>query len=161
MDLLNYGMTIGLTRFKVEKWNAPPPLNQCHKCQKFGHRALNCTNSAQICPICTDPHQLKDCDNRANEKCANCNGPHPSFSKACPSVNKFREKRILPQQVKSHHQVEINSQTSNKPETSERYEKFETASNVSRHNNFINKIAIELSNLLDEMIKRVDQCIIN
>ena len=37
----------------------------------------------------------------------------------------------------------------------ERYKKFELASNISRQNIFINKIAIWLSNLLDEMIKTV------
>lgn len=85
-ELLANGLHIGATRFRVEEWNGPPPISQCHKCQKLGHHSKNCTSPHHICPICTGQHSLKDCTNRANEKCANCGGSHTAFSKQCPII---------------------------------------------------------------------------
>ena len=58
---------------------------QCFNCQRFGHLAKNCGRN-QCCPHCGNEHPKRHCTLPA--KCANCNGGHPAFSKACPEFTK-------------------------------------------------------------------------
>lgn len=88
-QLLNHGLTIGYTRVRVEKpHNTGEIPTRCYKCQKYGHTAIRCQESP-VCAICAN----KDCpaignrDTRCTNdtKCANCNGPHPTFARSCPA----------------------------------------------------------------------------
>ena len=72
--------------FKVEEFRITPSIQQCFKCQGFGHKAQNCTKK-QKCVVCGEAHSHKDCPNR-NEKTpkfANCRGPHVANYKGCPT----------------------------------------------------------------------------
>ena len=72
--------------FKVEEFRITPSIQQCFKCQGFGHKAQNCTKK-QKCVVCGEAHSHKDCPNRnkKNPKCANCRGPHVANYRGCPA----------------------------------------------------------------------------
>ncbi|KAH0603742.1 uncharacterized protein H6S33_007401 [Morchella sextelata] len=81
-------------------WRASS-TTQCRNCCKLGHATQGC-RSPIACPLCTLPHKLQDhrcpvatcrgasaplenCCEISPAKCINCNGPHRSFTPACPS----------------------------------------------------------------------------
>ena len=72
--------------FKVEEFRITPSIQQCFKCQGFGHKAQNCIKK-QKCVVCGEAHSHKDCPNRKknNPKCANCRGPHVANYRGCPA----------------------------------------------------------------------------
>ena len=59
--------------FKVEEFRITPSIQQCFKCQGFGHKAQNCTKK-QKCVVCGKAHSHKNCPNKDQKtlKCANC-----------------------------------------------------------------------------------------
>ena len=63
--------------FKVEEFRTTPSIQQCFKCQGFGHKAPNCTKKPK-CAVCGEAHSHKNCPNKEKKKskCANCRGPH-------------------------------------------------------------------------------------
>ena len=70
----------------------PNPL-RCYHCQVFGHHESSC-NRQKVCANCGEDKHCSDdrnCDKTA--KCVNCSGPHPTFSRDCPTWHK--EKEIL------------------------------------------------------------------
>ena len=70
----------------------PQPV-QCFKCQRFGHRALECRGKER-CMICAGAHSNKDCTSRGDmdtTKCINCGKNHTANSKECL----IRQKRTL------------------------------------------------------------------
>uniref|UniRef100_T1GW04 CCHC-type domain-containing protein n=1 Tax=Megaselia scalaris TaxID=36166 RepID=T1GW04_MEGSC len=72
-----------------------PRIKQCFKCQRFGHLAVNCKSSADICAQCGQNHQSNNC--RSNcIKCPNCGENHPSTSKDCSARAEYAEiQRIM------------------------------------------------------------------
>ena len=72
--------------FKVEEFRITPSIQQCFKCQGFGHKAQNCTKK-QKCVVCGEAHSHKDCPNRNKKdpKCANYTGPHVANYRDCPA----------------------------------------------------------------------------
>ena len=72
--------------FKVEEFRITPSVQQCFKCQGFGHKAQNCTKK-QKCVVCGEAHSHKDCPNKNKKtpKCANCRGPHVANYRGCPA----------------------------------------------------------------------------
>ena len=72
--------------FKVEEFRITPSIQQCFKCQGFGHKAQNCTKK-QKCVVSGEAHSHKDCPNKnkKNLKCANCRGPHVANYRGCPA----------------------------------------------------------------------------
>jgi hypothetical protein len=74
---------LGLTRFKVSKWNSPGSINLCFNCQETGHKKENCKKKT-VCPLCTEEHQLKECTKSQDKlKCYRCGEKHPVFSRKC------------------------------------------------------------------------------
>ena len=70
----------------------PHPL-RCYHCQIFGHHDDNCMKKP-ICGKCGGERHYSDDHNcKETSKCTNCNGPHPVFSRNCPTWKK--EKEIL------------------------------------------------------------------
>ena len=72
--------------FKVEKFRITPLIQQCFKCQGFGHKAQNCTKK-QKCVVCGEAHLHEKCPNKEKRtpKCANCRGPHVTNYRGCPA----------------------------------------------------------------------------
>ena len=72
--------------FKVEKFGTTPSIQQCFKCQGFGHKGQNCTKKPK-CVVCGGAHSHKNCPNKEkrNPKCAKCSGPHVANYKGCPA----------------------------------------------------------------------------
>ena len=70
--------------FKVEEFRTTPSIQQCFKCQDFGHKEPNCTKKPK-CVVCGEAHSHKNCPNKEkrNPKCANCRGPHVANYKGC------------------------------------------------------------------------------
>ena len=52
----------GIT-FKVDEFRITPSIQQCFKCQGFGHKAQNCTKK-QKCVVCGEAHSHNDCPNK-------------------------------------------------------------------------------------------------
>ena len=63
--------------FKVEEFRTTPSIQQCFKCQGFGHKVPNCTKNPK-CVVCDEAHSHRNCPNKEKRKpkCANCRGPH-------------------------------------------------------------------------------------
>ena len=53
--------------FKVEEFRITPSIQQCFKCQGFGHKAQNRTER-QKCVVCGEAHSHKDYPNRNKKK---------------------------------------------------------------------------------------------
>ena len=72
--------------FKLEEFSIAPSIQQCFKCQGFGHKAPNCTKKPK-CVVCGEAHSHKNCPNKEKRKpkCANCRGPHVANYKGCPA----------------------------------------------------------------------------
>ena len=49
--------------FKVDEFKTQPSIQQCFKCQGFGHKAPNCTKK-QKCVVCGEAHSHRNCPNR-------------------------------------------------------------------------------------------------
>jgi hypothetical protein len=76
---VDYGRT-----FECETSHPPTPtLLQCPRSFQFGHGQAECTNKA-ICPKCPESHPPNRCPAK-EPSCSSCNGPHPAWSRACPS----------------------------------------------------------------------------
>ncbi|KAH0818646.1 hypothetical protein GEV33_004145 [Tenebrio molitor] len=77
----------------------PTPL-QCPRCFQFGHGQAECTNKA-ICPKCPESHPPNRCPAK-EPSCSSCNGPHPAWSRACPSFKQILvtdETPVLPVKI--------------------------------------------------------------
>ena len=83
-------INIGYTRVKVEQY-IPTPL-RCTKCQKFGHHISKCKRAIPTCAKCSQPHNQTECNQQTPNKCANCQGDHPAFSKFCP---KWKQEQVV------------------------------------------------------------------
>ena len=72
--------------FRVEEFRTTPSIQQCFKCQGFGHKAPNCTKKTK-CVVCGEAHFHKNCPNKEkrNPKCADCRGSHVANCKGCPT----------------------------------------------------------------------------
>jgi hypothetical protein len=58
---------------------------QCHKCQRYGHSAVNCGHKYR-CIKCVETHLPGNCKRTNRErsaKCVNCQGDHPANSRTC------------------------------------------------------------------------------
>lgn len=81
------------------KWDKHRPRNrrpaQCHRCQRFGHAAINCSLTFR-CVKCTDTHEPGACARKSRDEglpsCVNCNiEGHASNSPRCPAYLKYVE----------------------------------------------------------------------
>ena len=80
-------------RVRIEDYRGRTALQQCYRCQKFGHKATFC-HMALRCAKCAQGHNTRDCpDPRPvidSPKCANCNGDHQANFSECPELLKFQ-----------------------------------------------------------------------
>ena len=82
---LQLGVKIGFQKYRCEPSKSQPTVQQCFKCQGFGHIAKNCTEE-QKCLRCSGSHPLKECKiEKSQATCANCGGNHASVFRGCPS----------------------------------------------------------------------------
>ena len=49
--------------FLVQEFRTTPSIQQCFKCQGFGHKAPNCTKK-QKCVVCGETHSHKNCPDK-------------------------------------------------------------------------------------------------
>jgi hypothetical protein len=77
-----------------EKYKKPRPVQQCFKCQTFGHSSYYCGRPTR-CVKCDGHHSTKDCPKptTAQRKCVNCGGEHPANHEGCPEYIKRLETR--------------------------------------------------------------------
>lgn len=90
-------------KIKIEDYRGRSEIQQCYKCQKFGHKAYYC-NMKEKCLRCAGEHNTRVCTMPQHEptKCANCDGNHAANSKDCPIAKKYQEaiqKRRSPTQI--------------------------------------------------------------
>ena len=89
----------------TERYTARPEvkLNQCYKCQEFGHSSAECQNvnsdDQTICAKCAEAgHRTRDCPNPDVKKCINCvregkqGEGHYAMSDLCPIKRQVRLK---------------------------------------------------------------------
>ena len=60
-------------------------INQCFKCNKYGHRSTQCRNP-ETCGFCAEQHATAACPSRDDSEkatCANCRKKHPAWSVDC------------------------------------------------------------------------------
>lgn len=72
-------------RITVEQQNRPKGILQCHRCQLFGHSAINC-RATPACVKCAGPHLTRDCSHEEKidkPLCSNCAGSHPANYGGC------------------------------------------------------------------------------
>jgi hypothetical protein len=82
---------------KCKTWKMLPEPQQCMKCQRFGHRAIDCKAIHDMCVRCGDMHRMADpqckIDDRDNFKCSNClESGHGAVDRRCKIfVEKLRQ----------------------------------------------------------------------
>lgn len=80
---------------KWEKLNKhKKKITQCHKCQSYGHSAINCGRDYR-CVKCLDKHLPGQCQRKTREgapKCVNCLMDHAANSKQCKFFVSYKEK---------------------------------------------------------------------
>ncbi|XP_034475519.1 uncharacterized protein LOC117782608 [Drosophila innubila] len=78
---------IGTFPVKVEPQGRARGIIQCFRCQKFGHKQIECTQPEFTCFKCAGTHKYIDCPKpRSVEgKCANCGGNHIAAFMGCSS----------------------------------------------------------------------------
>ena len=83
--------------FDVED-RVKPPI-QCYRCQKWGHVAASCRSFSEVCRICAQGHNARNCPIKDKTgvawtpKCANCDKSHCASFIGCEERRKFLEKR--------------------------------------------------------------------
>jgi len=78
--LENKSVFLGMTRCRVKIYKGTV---QCYNCQRFGHTAPRCEQPKPACRYCAGEHDSRECTNKGNIKCANCNKDHMSTSSSC------------------------------------------------------------------------------
>ena len=106
--------------FKVEEFRTTPSIQQCFKCQGFGHKAPNCTKlhqTAPKCVVCGEAHSHKNCPNKEkrNPKCANCRGPHVANYKVCPAYKDQAFRQYVVQKQVSYTSILKQASSLDKP----------------------------------------------
>ena len=72
--------------FKVAEFRITPSIQQCFKCQGFGHKAQNCTENRNVlCVVKLIHTKTVQTKTKKNPKCANCRGPHVANYRGCPA----------------------------------------------------------------------------
>ena len=73
-----------------EKYKASSPIQQCYRCQKFGHSSRYCGLPAR-CAKCTKNHNTQECTKQKSDAPTrvNCGGPHPANFSGCPEYQKI------------------------------------------------------------------------
>lgn len=74
-------LRVGYSRIEWEIFKNNKGLTQCHRCQRWGHSAINC-NLDISCMKCSGPHWTKTCTSE-DTKCKNCSGEHYASSIEC------------------------------------------------------------------------------
>ena len=107
------GMKFEPENIQKEKENK---VNQCYKCFSFEHSTKNCKQPNQICSICTENHNYRDCtakDDPNKIKCNNCGGKHISIARSCPTrKQKIQHQQQLEQVLQ---QQQMQQQQTNQP----------------------------------------------
>ena len=72
-------------------------IKQCFRCFQYNHFTNQCKAPQALCSICSGKHSFKNCRNKNNLRCSNCEGDHVSISASCPVrknvVKKLKELR--------------------------------------------------------------------
>ncbi|KAJ8911187.1 hypothetical protein NQ315_006030 [Exocentrus adspersus] len=78
---------------RVEKQRQQAGVNQCHRCQRFGHGQSKCT-AQHKCVKCGASHATATCQRPREEpaSCANCGGSHPASYRGCEKFPKLAKK---------------------------------------------------------------------
>lgn len=65
--------------FQCERYHRQCRLNQCYKCQRYGHIGTQCSANT-ACSYCAEAHSSQDCPTKskksAERKCTVCKGAH-------------------------------------------------------------------------------------
>ena len=96
-----------------------PKVIQCSKCLRFGHPQRYCRAKEKFCHHCSETHEYNQetCE-KVKPRCTNCNGPHKSDFKECPTREaQWKRKKALAQKA------------SNRKKTSEEEEKYDDNNN--------------------------------
>ena len=105
--LISQNLTCHITGiiYKVEEFRSPVSVQQCWKCQSFGHSAKTCRSKTK-CLICGESHHHKGCPNREKKKpkWANRKGPYVASYKGCPAYKEqaFRQHVVDNQVICCH-----------------------------------------------------------
>lgn len=98
LSAVKHGVYLGFQRHRCEESNKKPNVQQCFKCQGFGHMAKNCEQNVK-CLRCSGNHTLKECTTpKDNPICANCGEQHASVYKGCKTYQIEVNKVIVKQQ---------------------------------------------------------------
>lgn len=75
----------------VEDQKSSKKINQCHRCQRFGHAQSRCTANPK-CVKCAGNHLTSDCniDKQTPPKCVNCKQQHPASYQGCSAWPKIK-----------------------------------------------------------------------
>jgi hypothetical protein len=83
-SILKEGASIMNKRVTPKKPKKEPI--RCLQCQRFGHERRECHYETPTCPRCAEDHTADVCPTKnAPPRCSNCQGPHPSYSRECPT----------------------------------------------------------------------------
>lgn len=81
-------------RVTLDPFDPPRGINQCFRCQRFGHGSFNC-NLPRRCVRCGEGHDHGACQlpEGATPSCCNCGGAHPASWRGCASHKEAERSR--------------------------------------------------------------------
>ena len=83
--ILSEGFNVYHHIYKVVSYEKDPVIQQCFRCQSYGHSFFECTEPVEKCMRCAGKHRIQACTHaHADAKCANCEGNHSSNYRGCP-----------------------------------------------------------------------------
>ena len=79
-------------KIKVEDYKGRQSLQQCYRCQKFGHKASSC-HMKEKCLNCAQEHNTRSCPNaeQVPPKCSNCGEAHKANYADCTAARSYRQ----------------------------------------------------------------------
>lgn len=87
---IEQGMIWEGSAHSAELYSPGCQMQQCHKCQHYGHLGNRC-HAPIKCAVCAGDHQSRSCSVKKNGgeyKCALCNGAHTAYDPGCPERQK-------------------------------------------------------------------------
>ncbi|KAG6051841.1 hypothetical protein E4U39_006928 [Claviceps sp. Clav50 group G5] len=82
--LIHSGVVFDSEIFEAEPFHEGLRPRQCYNCHKLGHIAAHCSATAAKHP---SEQECPALHGTAREKCPNCSGAHPAWSRLCPVAN--------------------------------------------------------------------------
>lgn len=99
-------------KVKIEDPKRKTTVEQCTRCQQYGHTKNNCMRPYR-CVKCAGPHKTTSCtiDRNTPAVCTLCSGSHPANYKSCQVYKEILTKKQIGNRLKGQHKQKATGNT--------------------------------------------------